>query len=348
MRARNGCGTSAPSNETTLIVAGGAGPNSDALSILVADLPGNRVARVTDMNGANWETGPTASGRSFSNPWHIALDARGRIYVADRDNNRIVRMDDLAGNGWKTFTGSGATKLGTGVCDTLPPAVGCVIAVALDAAGRIYVTASGRVIRMDDMDGAGWIAFSRPEVFIQPKGLIVDRQGRIYVADADAHRIVRFDDMQATGLVTFGTPGSGVGQFNRPEGLALDALGRIYVTDNDNHRIVRINDMSGAGWVTFGSYGTTWSPRGPSTLAAIGQLNAPHDLAVSDSMKIYILDTGNGRIVRIDDMTGAGWTAFGRQPTGGECTSNPCGNPTPPGVFEFIAPKGIRLWQGHP
>ena len=65
-------------------------------------------------------------------------------------------------------------------------------------------------------------------------------------------------------------------------------------------------------------------------------------------MKIYILDTGNGRIVRINDMTGAGWTAFGGQPKQGARTSDPCGNLTPPGLFEFIAPKGIRLWQGHP
>lgn len=48
--------------------------------------------------------------------------------------------------------------------------------------------------------------------------------------------------------------------------------------------------------------------------------------APASSAKIYIVDSGNDRIVRIDDMTGAGWTTFG---TFGD------------GTNQFSDPKGI-------
>jgi sugar lactone lactonase YvrE len=344
VRTRTACGTSAPSNEATLVVTGDAGPGGDTLSIVVSDMGGGRLVRITDMNGANWQTGPVAAGLSFHNPWHIAFDTRGRIYVADRDHNRIVRMDDLAGNGWTAFSGIGANMLGAPGCSGLSnPPVGCVISVAVDAAGRIYVVTSGRLVRIDDMTGAGWTTLANgPTTFDALKVVILDHQGRILMTDTGGYRLVRFDDMQGSGRVTFGSRGSGVGQFNRPEGLAIDALGRIYISDNDNSRIVRINDMTGAGWVSFGSFGSI-SPTGPVTSAAVGHFAEPHDLAVSDSMKIYIADTGNGRIVRIDDMTGAGWTAFGSRVVQAAGPGSVL-----PGHFEFLSVKGIRLWQGHP
>jgi predicted nicotinamide N-methyase len=340
VRARNNCGTSAASSEITVIVAdGGHGPAPDNVTILVSDLVGQRIVSVSDMNGANWQTGPTVGGHGFVNPWHVTFDSQGRIYVADRDNSRIVRMDDIAGNGWTTFDLAGRYPIPA--CDAGQP-VGCIISIAVDRAGRIYFTAAGRIGRIDDMTGAGFTTFGIGSgavgSFINPKVVAFDPQGRIYVTDTDRHRIDRFDDMQGTGWVTFGSHGSGVGQFDRPEGLAVDALGRIYVTDNENSRIVRIDDMTGAGWVTFGSYGSAWTTD-PDPLPAVGHFFVPHDIAVSASMKIYVLDTGNQRVVRIDDMTGAGWTTFGRasrQPP-------PPSPPTPPGVFEFIAPKGIAL-----
>ena len=154
-------------------------------------------------------------------------------------------MDDVQGNAWKTFNGVGTNTLDE------------TISVAVDSAGRIYIVdTKSRVVRIDDMDGAGWTTFGPtpigPGSFLGPKVVILDRQDRLYASDTAGHRIVRFNDLQGTGWTTFGSQGSGVGQFNRPEGLALDSLGRIYITDNDNHRIVRIDDMTGAGWVTYG------------------------------------------------------------------------------------------------
>lgn len=316
-------------------------PDPDNIPILVSDMWGRRIARFTDMGGSNWETGPTRPGDSLNAPWHISLDCNGRIYVADRDNYRIVRMDDLAGNGWKTFSGAGSNAIAARPEDWIN-------SVSVDRAGRIYIVgAMSRIVRIDDMDGNGFVSLgptrSGPGSFRNPKVAAFDRQGRIYVTDTDNHRIVRFDDMDGRGWTTFGTMGSGNSQFNRPEGLAIDKLGRIYITDNENSRIVRIDDMSGAGWVSFGSEGQV--DPGGTRIGAEGRFHEPHDLAVADNMRIYIADTGNGRVVRLDDMTGRGWTTFGirtrqQQPVNPAC---PGGNCTPPADYEFIANKGLRI-----
>jgi hypothetical protein len=296
--------------------------------LLITDIPTGRVIRVRNLTEAGWEQGPTIPGLSLARPIHFSLDSAGRIYLTDQGvpvpgqdniNPHIVRMDDIAGNGWKTFSGVGSNIL------ALPGLSmnSAAYSTALDAAGRIYIVSSGRLVRIDDMDGTGWVTFTPPGSGL--KDAILDQSGRIYISDNTNHRIVRFNDMQGSGFVSFGSYGNGVGQFNEPEGVALDSTGRIYITDNYNHRIVRINDMTGAGWTTFGSYGSS-----------VGQFNGAHDIKLDSLDRIYVADTGNQRIARINSMTGAGWVSFG---------FSGCSSCTPPvdGRFLLEAPKGLQL-----
>jgi streptogramin lyase len=187
-------------------------------------------------------------------------------------------MEDLAGNGWKAFSGVGANIL-------VPPprpsgtmeSANFVSSVYVDSTGKIYMTTTldrPRLVRIDDMDGAGWTTFSPSTGGL--KSVVVDRQGRIYFSDNANHWITRIDDMQGRGLVTLGALGTGVNQFNEPEGLTIDSQGRIYVADETNHRIVRFNDMTGAGWTTFGTFGN-----------GTGQLKLPHDVQVDTLGRVY-------------------------------------------------------------
>jgi len=81
--------------------------------------------------------------------------------------------------------------------------------IALDAEGRIYVAdqAAGRIVRMDDMDGTGWVTFgttgSGRGEFKEPSGIAVDAAGRIFVVDSRNARIVRVDDMSGAGWIEF-------------------------------------------------------------------------------------------------------------------------------------------------
>jgi NHL repeat-containing protein len=262
----------------------------------------DRVVQVSDMSGAGWTTFGTAGAGTgqFASPRGIYVYSPTRIYVVDELNHRIVLMYDMQGSGWTSLGTSGG-----GVKQFSDP-----IGIFLDLATKIYVTdaVTDRIVRMDDMTGAGWITFgstgSGTNHFRNPAGIFVDSTGKIYVADSSNDRIVRINDMTGVGWTTIGSTGSGNLQFSTPAFIFVDPSNRIYVVDSNNCRIVRMDDMTGAGWTALGTCGN-----------GVGQFNGIQfqmgGIFVDTGGKIYVADGGNSRVVRMDDMTGAGWTTLG-------------------------------------
>jgi sugar lactone lactonase YvrE len=82
-----------------------------------------------------------------------------------------------------------------------------------------------------------------------------------------------------------------------PNGLALDANGELYFSDLGAHRIFKLTKtgkllvIAGTGEVGFS---------GDGELATKAQLNSPHDLLFDNEGNLWIADTGNNRIRRID------------------------------------------------
>src|SRR3989442_11435858 len=107
----------------------------------------------------------------------------------------------------------------------------------------IYVAdeSNNRIVRMDDMTGAGWTPFgtfgSGMNQFRFPSGIYVSAAGQIFVTDAFNHRIVRMDSMTGTGWTALGGPpgGNGLNQRYGPFGLC-DCCGLVYKGDTKNHR----------------------------------------------------------------------------------------------------------------
>ncbi len=89
---------------------------------------------------------------------------------------------------------------------------------------------------------------------------------------------------------------------NSPQGVAIDASGNIYFADSNNNRIRRIDHASGniSTVAGTGSPGST----GDNGLAINALLHAPKGVAVDGSGNIYIADTGNYRIRKVDHSTG--------------------------------------------
>ena len=87
---------------------------------------------------------------------------------------------------------------------------------------------------------------------------------------------------------------------------------------SDSEQIFRSDDLQGTNQVSFGSQGSD-----------VGQFYGAYGIALDPAGRIYIADTYNCRIVRIDDMSGTNWTSYG-----GTCGSDP---------GQFYDPSGIAV-----
>lgn len=152
-----------------------------------------------------------------------------------------------------------------------------------------------------------------------PAGLALDASGNLYIADQANHRIRRVDartGMIATvagsgacrtgNICTGGFSGDGgratSAELNFPGGVALDADDNLFIADTRNNRIRRMDHATGI-ITTVAGYGTAdySGDGGPATNA---ELNRPQGLAVDKSSNLFIADTGNNRIRRVDKTTG--------------------------------------------
>ena len=69
-----------------------------------------------------------------------------------------------------------------------------------------------------------------------PRGIAVDAQGRVFVADTGNKRILVYD-ADGNFITQIGDEGMAAGQFEEPVGLAVDPQGNLYVADTWNQRI---------------------------------------------------------------------------------------------------------------
>jgi alpha-tubulin suppressor-like RCC1 family protein/streptogramin lyase len=175
------------------------------------------------------------------------------------------------------------------------------IGIALDGAGNTYVADSyNNQIRKISATGvvttlAGYVSPGSTNgtgiyaSFDNPAGIVVDKQGNVYVADRNNNQIRK---ISAAGVVTTLagslTPGSSDGQgslasFYSPSGVALDKSGNIYVADYNNNKIRKI---SPTGIVTtLAGSGFMGSDDGIGTDASF---NRPFSLAVDGSNNVYV------------------------------------------------------------
>ena len=170
----------------------------------------------------------------------------------------------------------------------------------IDRSGQV-ITIAGSGLTGDSGDG-GPATSAR---FGHIEGLAVDHAGNIYIADADNNRIRRVDRAgtieTVAGTGEFGWEGDGVpatsATLTAMSGLATDGNGNLYIADTWADRIRKI-DTQGTIWTVAGTGEDGRSGDGGPALAA--RLNRPHGVAVDDAGNIYIADTWNHQVRRVD------------------------------------------------
>lgn len=139
---------------------------------------------------------------------------------------------------------------------------------------------------------------SEPGELREPRGLAVDRDGTLLVADSFNNRIQRLD-LTGTPLAVWGgpAPGDGPRQFRTPCGVAASPDGSIYVADTWNHRIQKLSPS--------GEFLLEWREENPGFWG-------PRAVAVAPDGSIFVVDTGNKRILSYDPG-GARLSVFGSE-----------------------------------
>ncbi len=139
----------------------------------------------------------------------------------------------------------------------------------------------------------------------QTIGVTTDTNGNAYFTDPDNEMVLRLNSngsltaIAGNGNADF-TGDGGLGtaaSLDNPAAVAVDASGNVYVADEYNNRVRMITPN---GIITTiagtGDYGFT-GDHGPAILA---QLNLPAGIAVDSSGNVYVADTFNNRVRKID------------------------------------------------
>ncbi len=99
-----------------------------------------------------------------------------------------------------------------------------------------------------------------------------------------------------------------------PSALAYDILGNLYLSETQRHTIRKVDTL---GNITILAGGSVQGFAGDGGLAANAELNAPQGIAVDPAGNVFIADSGNNRIRRVDAVTlrintiaGSGSTGF--------------------------------------
>jgi DNA-binding beta-propeller fold protein YncE len=299
-------------------------------AVYIADTFNHRVRRVdpagevttivgTGQAAYSGDGGP-AGAATLHWPHGLAVDPAGAaLYIADAANHRIRRVDlasgvisTVAGNGSPGFSGDGGPATAAQLQDPK--------SVWVAPSGELFIadSANERIRRVDrqgaisTVAGNGVPGFSgdggpaAAAQFDGPRGVAGDTAGNLYVADDNNHRVRRID---AAGIVTTlagnGTAASaGDGgparsaQLDHPRGVAVDGRGNVFIAETMSHRIRMvapdgtIATAAGCGRSGYGGDG------GPATVA---RLFEPRGVAVDAAGRLYVADTYNDRIRRVDD-----------------------------------------------
>ena len=260
-----------------------------------------------------------ATSAEISAPQGIATDSVGNVFIGDYGNARIRRVSPdgtittAAGSGEVGYSGDGGSALSA--------RLNAVYSAAVDSAGNQYVAdGNNRRVHKVSIDGTittvagsgdgGFAGDGGPALTAalgSVTGVAVDATGNLYIAAPFYARVRKVSpDGTITSVAGNGVPGySGDGglatdaSLNNPSGPAVDTAGNLYIADSSNARIPKVTPD---GMITTVAGGSGIGFSGDGGQATSAGLAFPSAVAVDPFGTLYIADTDNHRIRKVDSI----------------------------------------------
>jgi sugar lactone lactonase YvrE len=295
-----------------------------------------------------------------SNPFGIIAGADGALYYCEYDTGCTRRLDlstrritTLAGNGKKAYAGDGGSALAA--------SFSAPHELRFDAAGNLFIVErDAHVVRRVDartkevstLAGTGVAGFSgdggpaAAAQLRQPHSIAFEAEGGLLICDIGNQRVRRVD-MRSGIISTFagtgargptpdeapldGTP------LNGPRSIDTDPDGNIYLVLREGNAVFRIDPRTRRLARIAGTGTTGFTGDGGRALAAT--FNGPKGIAWAPDRSLYIVDTENHAIRRVDLADGTVSTVLGT----GKRGNGPDGDPL---ACALARPHGIVLHRG--
>lgn len=254
----------------------------------------------TSSSGYSGDGGPATSAQ-FNFPLGITRDTQGNFYVADGANS-VIRKFSLAGN-VSTVAGNGSQGYSGDGGAATSAQLAFPTAVAVDGAGNLFIADFfNACVRKVDVNGI-ISTFATASGFLV-RGVAADAAGNVYYSSW-YEGVWKVDtEGTVTRIAGNGSPGfSGDGaaateaQTSGVAGLALDAQGNLYMAEVPNSDIRKVDTN---GIITTVAGNQQFGYTGDGGLATSAKLNGPTDVRIDAAGNLYITDSSNNRIRRVN------------------------------------------------
>jgi YVTN family beta-propeller protein len=177
-----------------------------------------------------------------------------------------------------------------------------------------------------------------------------DTHGNTYISVTSLNFIYK---VNASGTISvyagtgiFGFSGDGgpatLATLDRPQGLAIDSSGNLFVVDSFNYRVRRIDAVTGTISTVAGSGAYPGGYAGDSGAATSALLNLPEAVAVDSSGNLFIADTGNNVIRKVDNSAEHIITTYAGNGTQG-IAGKSNGDGGPAAAAQLNVPYGVAV-----
>ena len=251
---------------------------TDSKRRLIISDPGADAVHVLDPTGKTSFRIVTGEGRRLQRPAGVAVDADDNIYVADSERGMLAVFDRY-GNFMRyigNYQGENEYESPQGI--------------AIDRkAARLYLADSprnlvfileltGKILKRIGKyhDGTGVGEFDDPTD-------IVFKHNQVYVLDRSGTR-VQIMDAECNAQGSFNLPHPPEPKVNRENRLEADQQGNIYVS-SFNSSMIHVYSQEGYPLASFGQPGQE-----------LGEFSEPDGLWIDSANRLYVADSGNGRV----------------------------------------------------